>query len=724
MQISVGPPILTINHGSTFMVTDLAGQIHPEGYFGIFCDDTRFLSYYACYIDGHDWNRLTSTTTAYYAARIYLSNPKFIAKNGEVAEGTISLIISRVVESGVHEELELTNHSLNPVSFNLEIALRSDFADIFEVESQQFVRRGRIETEWNGERQELSTTYTNTNFFRCITYRVRECASPVRYANGRIVFEVTLKPNETWKTYGKYVLADNERIQEPQDYDYQSAVDQRVINTEVEKLHDQWLRSVTQLTSSSEGVNHLYHQSIEDLGALRLFDYDMGSDIWVAAAGVPKFVTLFGRDSLIVSLQTMMVHPSFAIGALKQLAQWQATEVDEWRDAEPGKILHEIRRGELACSQQIPHTPYYGTADATPLFLITLHEAWKWLGEDGLLQEHRDVMQRGLEWIDCYGDRDGDGFQEYKTRSSKGIENQGWKDSGDAIVYPDGQQVSPPIALCELQGYVFDAWLRSAEIFDYWGEFDRADELRTKAKHLQARFEEHFWCDDLGFYAFALDSEKQPVRSIASNVGHCLWSGIVSRDRAAQVAKKLLQPEMWSGWGIRTLSTTNAAYNPFSYHRGSIWPHDNSLIAMGLKRYGFASEVAQVAAGIFEAAQYFSSDRLPELFAGIVREPGAFPVPYREANVPQAWAAASVFQLLQAMLGIQADAPHQQLLVDPNLPDWLPELTLRRIEVGNAQVDLKVWRDGDETRWEATVRSGTINVVAQVSPKPNQSTGG
>ncbi len=723
MRITVGSPILTINHGSTFMVSDLNGQIHHDGHQGIFADDTRFLSYYACYIDGHEWIPLSSTTTTYYAARIYLINPEFTSRNGQVPEGSVSLIISRTVEEGVNEELDLTNYGIKPdeeldltnygikpVSFNLEIAMRSDFADIFEVETRQFVRRGRIETIWDAEKKELCTSYVNGDFYRCLIYQISNCSSVPHYANGRITFEVTLEPGECWRSSCNYILVDRDRVRSTVDVSYQTAVDKNVINTEIERLHCQWVNSVTDLQSSNEPLNLLYRQSVEDIGALRLYDYDLTPEAWIPAAGVPKFVTVFGRDSLIVSLQNMITHAGFALGTLKKLGQLQAQELDDWRDAQPGKILHEIRVGELARLGQIPHTPYYGAADTTPLYLILLHEAWKWLGDASLLHEQRDVALGCLEWIDKYGDFDGDGFQEYQIRSSQGIENQGWKDSGNAIVYPDGTQVQAPKALCELQGYVFDAWLRMAEVFEVLGESQFAGELRTKAAKLRQSFEERFWCDDIGFYAFTLDSDKKPVKTIASNVGHCLWSGIISPERAESVVKHLFAPDMWTGWGIRTLSTQNPAYNPFSYHLGSVWPHDNSIIALGLKRYGFTTEVARVAGGIFEAGSYFANYRLPELYAGIEQEPGTFPVPYLEANVPQAWAAASVFQLLQAILGLQADAPNHRLYIDPCLPEFISELTLRRVEVGKASVDLHFWREGHSTKWDATVQSGEIDI--------------
>ena len=705
-RVSVGPPVLTINQGSTFMVTEQDGQIAADGELGVFAHDTRFVSYYACFANGQSWERLNSSVTAYYAARIYLTNPELTTEDGPIARGALGLVISRIAGDGIHEDLDITNYGLTPVRFNLEIVLRSDFADIFEVKGHDLVRRGHIITRWDDEQSEVRTTYTNRDFHRCFTYRPRNCTSPPHNANGRINFEVELEAGATWHTCGFYLLGESDCGREPTSKCYKLADD-------TEKLQQQWHDQATGLTTANEDVYGLYRQSIEDMGALRLYESGLSPDIWLPAAGVPWFVTIFGRDSLVVSLQNMLVAAGFARGALKKLAQLQATEMDDWRDAEPGKMPHELRFGELAHFHKVPHTPYYGTADATPLYLIVLHETWKWMGDDALLREYRDVALRCLDWIDQYGDLDGDGFQEYKSRSSQGTQNQSWKDSGDAIVYPDGSQVQPSKALCELQGYVFDAWIRMAEVFTALGEGDRAAELRTKAAQLRVRFEESFWCEDVGFYALALDSHKQPVRTIASNPGHCLWSGIVSPERAARVVKRMLQPDMWTGWGIRTLSTDNPAYNPYSYQLGSIWPHDNGIIALGFKRYGFAAEAAQVARGISEAASFFSTYRLPEVYAGITEQPGTFPVQYFQANVPQAWAAGSVFHLLQAILGLQADAPNHRLYVDPNLPEWLPDITLHHVAIGNASVDLKFWREGEHTRWDASIHSGDIDVQEQ-----------
>ena len=513
VEITVGPPLLTINEGRTFMVTDLGGEIAADTELGVFADDTRFVNYYAIFANGQPWVRVTSAVTTYYAARIHLSNPPFATEEHDVPAGTLALVISRTVsDGGIHEDLDVTNYGQTSVRFNLEVALRSDFADLFEVKSHRFVRRGHIVTEWDAEKNELRTTYTNRDFERTFMYCPRESVARPGYANGRITFEIELAPAASWHTCSHYVLGG----QVPARNCYLKELSE----TDADRLQRQWQESATQLTSANEDVYRLYRQSVEDMGALRLHDQDFAPDVWVAAAGVPWFVAVFGRDSLIASLQNMIVSPGFARGTLKALARLQAKELDDWRDAEPGKIPHEMRIGELAHFGRIPHSPYYGTADATPLYLIALHEAWKWLGDDTLLTEYRDVALHCLEWIDRYGDLDGDGFQEYRTRSPQGYEDMGWKDAGDAVVYPDGSRVRQPKALCELQGYVFDAWMRTAEVFEALAEPERASGLRAKAVTLQARFQDRFWCEDIGSYAYALDPEKQPVRTIVSNPGH------------------------------------------------------------------------------------------------------------------------------------------------------------------------------------------------------------
>jgi glycogen debranching enzyme len=372
--------------------------------------------------------------------------------------------------------------------------------------------------------------------------------------------------------------------------------------------------------------------------------------------------------------------------------------------------MHELRVGELAHFKRIPHTPYYGTADATILYLIVLHVIWRCTGDRGLLQRHLQTAEKCLDWIDSYGDRDGDGFQEYATRSPVGYENQSWKDAGDAVVYPDGSPVKGPKALCELQGYVYDAWNRMAEIFEELGEAGRAQVLRKKSEALFERFNDKFWDEGAGYYAYALDGDKRKVLTITSNAGHCLWSGIVPRDRAARVVRRMMQPDMSSGWGIRTLSADHVAFNPYSYQNGAVWPHDNGIISMGFRRYGFVTEAMEIVGDVNRTMGYFALHQVPELYAGVQRGPNNFPLQYLGANVPQAWAAGSVFAFLQTILGIQPDAPSGRLHLDPALPAWLPDLTLHDLRVGDQCFDLRFWRDGETTRWE-TLR-GNSRAVA------------
>ena len=350
---------------------------------------------------------------------------------------------------------------------------------------------------------------------------------------------------------------------------------------------------------------------------------------------------------------------------------------------------------------------------------MTLHAAWRATGDRELLEQNLQTAEGCLAWIDKYGDRDGDGFQEYQTRSPVGYENMAWKDSGDSVMYPDGTLVKGPKALCELQGYVFDAWMRMAEVFDALGKPERATELRTKAAALYARFNEAFWDEELGFYAYALDGDKKKVLSVASNAGHCLWSGIVPPERAKRVVERLMAPDMWTGWGIRTLSADHRAFNPYNYQTGSVWPHDNAIIAMGFKLYGFAAEAARIAHDVSVAASHFLLNQLPELYTASERTESNFPVQYIGANVPQAWAAGSVFMLIQALLGFLPDAPRKKLYVDPALPLWLPDLTVRDLRIGKHKLDMRFWREGGETAFEVTKGDASLvercNISAELA---------
>jgi glycogen debranching enzyme len=707
-RVQVGPHQIAIHHGQTVLVSEPDGQINWPSERGLYFNDTRVISSWAVFANGEPWILLNGGAITHFASRIYLTNPNIPTTDGNIPARTLGLVISRMINGGVHEDFDVTNNGKQRAHFQLEIAMRCDFADVFEVKSNNIVRRGRITTDWSQAKQELRTSYRNADFARAVTVAVAQGQASGTYANGRLSFEIDLGPGEAWHCCLLYALEDGDQtFPAPRE-----CADDHQKTRHAETLSD-WLKSVLKIRTSNEEFYRLYRQALEDMAALRLPFAGTDHMVFLPAAGLPWFVAPFGRDSLIVSLQNILIYPDFARGSLDILGALQAKAEDDYRDAEPGKILHEIRYGELAHFKLIPHTPYYGTADATPLYLITLHAAWRATGDIELVKRHLETAEGCLAWIDHYGDRDGDGFQEYQTRSTAGYENMGWKDSGDSIVYADGSLVKGPKALCELQGYVYDAWHRTAEIFQALDKPDRARQLRAKAAKLFKQFNEAFWDDELGFYALALDGNKKKVLTVASNAGHCLWSGIVPPERAVKVVERLMAPDMWSGWGIRTLSTENPAFNPYNYQTGSVWPHDNAIIALGFKRYGFGVEVARIARDISDAASHFLSNQLPELYTTIERDERSFPVQYLGANVPQAWAAGSVFALLQAILGFVPDAPRGKLYVDPLLPAWLPDLTVLDVRVGKQRFDIRFWREGPDTQFE--VLQGDPNAVARGS---------
>ncbi|HEY7901536.1 MAG TPA: glycogen debranching N-terminal domain-containing protein [Caulobacteraceae bacterium] len=708
LEISVGPPRLSINHGYGVLVTDQDGQIPWPTDKGFYHSDTRVLSNWQIYADGQPWDLLNSGAVDYYSCRVHLTNQALVTESGTIPEKTLGLTIARCIVGGVHEDLDLYNHGQTRVRFNLEIVIRSDFADLFEVKSGKIVRRGRITTEWSPSRGRLSTSYVNDDFRRDLIVSAKQSTSTPHYANGRISFDVDLAPGKRWRTCLLYEVGDGEKIDPAPracaDHDDGAGARRRL---------DDWREATLKVETASAEYNRFYVQSVQDIASLRLPIEGTDHLQFVPAAGTPWFVALFGRDSLIVSLQTAMVYPDLARGALEVLARYQAKKRDDWRDAEPGKIMHELRRGELAHFKIIPHTPYYGTADATILYPIVLHNAWRCTGDEDLLRRHLPAAEKCLAWIDRYGDRDGDGFQEYQTRSKAGYYNQGWKDSGEALVYPDGKLVKTPIALVELQAYVYDAWLRMAQVYDALGKPGRAGTLRRRAKALFKRFNEDFWDEELGCYAFCLDGDKQKVLSVASNPGQCLWAGIATPERAGKVVRRLMKKDMWSGWGVRTLSSEHAAYNPYSYQNGAVWPHDNALIAAGFRRYGFDKEAAALARGVIEASSYFIQHQLPELYSGLQRAPESFPVQYLGANVPQGWAAGACFAFLQSMLGFAPDAPAGKLYLDPRLPDWMPKIAIAGLQVAGQKFDIAFWRDGATTRYEVT--KGDPKAVEQKS---------
>jgi len=457
-----------------------------------------------------------------------------------------------------------------------------------------------------------------------------------------------------------------------------------------------WRADCSSWSSDVETFDETLSHAIDDLRAL----YLEGEDGPIISAGIPWYSAAFGRDSIITSLQTLPLNPQIAVDTLRYLARYQGTHEDLYTEEQPGKIMHELRRGELARSGDIPHVPYYGTIDATPLWLVLLHETWRWTGDEALVRELLPNAERAVEWIDRYGDVDGDGFVEYAPSSSKGLVNQGWKDSSDGVPFPDGRLPQGPIALVEVQGYVADAKLRTAALLNALGYQEKAAKLREQAVMLGDAVRKTFWLEELGTFALALDGAKRPLPTVTSNAAHLLWSRVPSMEQASRLAGVLLSPEMFSGWGIRTLSAAHAAFNPMSYHNGSVWPHDNSIMAAGMRRYGFRREAELVARSVLEATMRFTDNRVPELFCGFTRDRrfSSGPGQYLVSCSPQAWGAGALFHFLQTLCGVHADVFGRRLRIDPLATPLFDSLRVEGMRVGGGTLDFTVDRSRGGTR--------------------------
>jgi glycogen debranching enzyme len=602
--------------------------------------------------------------------------------------------VDRVIGDGVHEDYDLTNYAQGPVELDVEIRVEGDYADLFDVKAHHLVRRGALQTTWDEEAGALTTVYSNQDFRRGLRLAVERNGSQPEFANGTLSFRVCLARREHWHTCLLWMpIIGDAPPTRPLHVRCHALLG---ADTERDRRRRRWTSTVTRIETADPGVNAVVGRAVDDLVALRLHRHDRpdrdDAEAWVPAAGIPWFVTLFGRDSLVVSLQTMMLSASVGLATLEALAALQGDRYDDAHDCQPGKIEHEVRHGELAHFHQVPQTPYYGTHDATTLYVLAAAEVWRWTGDRDALEAIRPNVERALGWIDTDGDIDGDGFQEYRTRAGDwGYYNQGWKDSGVAIVGADGALAKLPIATCELQGYVVAAKRAWADVVEQaFDDSRQASALRADADRLVELIEQRLWWPDEGTYYLGLDGDKQPIASVASNAGHLLWSGAVTDDRAAAVVRRLLAEDMWSGWGVRTLSAEHASYNPFSYQLGSVWPHDNAILAAGFLRYGHHDEAWQVARALFEAAERFQRVRLPEVFAGLPRDPGSFPAQYLGANVPQAWASGSVIHLVSSLAGLSPDAAGGGLAVSPAIPEWLGEVRLKGLRVGQASVDLRL----------------------------------
>ena len=654
--------LVKILDGNTFVVSDRSGDIEasPTDPTGLFSFDTRFLSKWVLTLNGERLNPLSVDDLHYFETRFFL-----VPGTGTVyVDAHLSVLRQRAVGDGFREVLTILNHDQSPVDLTVRIDAACDFADLFEVKDA-LAKKGRYVTRVEDGRLRLSYergTYARTT--------VISSTEPARLDRRGLTFKVRLAPHGTWSTDLDVVTAApgaGERYARPK-----TALAQG--RQSMEGNLQRWLDDAPRLECDWEPLKATYRRSLVDLAALR-FSPPVSGGRSLPAAGLPWFMTMFGRDSILTSLQTLPFHSELAATTLRSLGEWQGTRVDDFRDEDPGRILHEMRYGELTAFEERPHSPYFGSADATPLYVVLLDEYERWTGDRSLVRELEYETRAALRWIDEYADLQGNGYISYQRRNEQtGLENQCWKDSWDSISYRDGRLPGFPRATCELQGYAYDAKRRGARLArEIWKDTALADELEEQAANLKRRFNRDFWVADDEYFALALEGDGTQVDALASNNGHLLWSGIVDKSKAKAVVRHLMGPRLFCGWGVRTLAEGEERFNPIGYHVGTVWPFDNSFIAWGLRNYGFKDEAAQIAAGILAAAELFEG-RLPEAFGGYERARTKYPVEYPTACSPQAWSTGAPLLLIRTMLGLEPLGEH--LVVDPALPVEIGRLEL------------------------------------------------
>lgn len=693
--VSPGPHSVTLSHGSTFLVCDHDGSIRPRSAAssGVYSDDTRFVSRHEIFLNDRPLTCLAAARLSFRHARWTYTASALPSPEGREGSGRVTVTLDRVISARrLREDYSVRAYGRVPPTM-LQLQLESDFADLFEVRTARWQRRAGVNTSWTGGFR-LETRYEREDFVRRCLVRMVSHDRSATYASGMLRFPIERWHDGEWRVTLQYDLLTAARTRPPL---RPPRAPEHDLSDRAERLRRRWHRTVARVDSTDLRLRLAFDQALEDFAALRLYDLDLSADVWVPAAGIPWYVAVFGRDSIIASLQALPVHPLFAIGTLQKLGQWQARELDPERDAEPGKISHEMRVGEWAHFHTVPHSPYYGTADATPLYLLLLGETYRWLGDPGPLLRLREVAIRCLEWIDGYGDRDGDGLQEYAPLTPSGYRNQCWRDASDGVLDEQGGNPPHPIGTCEMQAYVYAAKLAMAGLFEAWDDGARAAQLRQQAGELRRRFMESYWMADESTVAFALDGEKRQVRTATSNPGHCLWLGILGGAAAQSTAERLMRPDLFSGFGLRTLSSGHPSYDPHSYQRGSVWPHDTMIAAAGMRRCGRDQDAWKLIDGVLAAAASLEGFQLPELFAGLRRRPPDTPVPYEQANVPQAWAAGAVFQAVRILLGLEPDVPAGRLYLHPALPPWCPELVLDNVRVGDRRLRIAARRRADGT---------------------------
>ncbi len=664
--------------GSSFCISAGSGDIMAGSPHGLFFRDSRLLSRFELRLNGDRPEFLSHAIPEPFSGAIVLRDGPRPGR----ADSTLMLFRRRWIGRGMREDLELRNFGSEPAYCLLELAVESDFADLFEVKEQRVAAGTPTDAKVVGD--SIVFTHARNESTRSLTVTF---AHGARVTENGATWEAIVPADSTWTTsVGAAVTIDGQEI-EPR---FKPGVP--VTQAAPEERLNRWRAAVPEVESDHPLLASVIARGAEDIGALRMFDPEH-PERSVVAAGAPWFMTLFGRDSLFTSWMAMVVEPDLALGVLQTLARFQGTKLDARTEEEPGRILHEMRFGEAATLSLGGGTIYYGTADATPLFVIVLGELRRW----GLASEIVDTLapnaEAAVNWLVNYGDVDGDGYVEYQRKTDHGLANQGWKDSWDGIQFADGTLPKPPIALAEVQGYTYAAYLAWSYFLDELGRGGESEPWRARAAELKRRFNEDFWLEDKQCFAVALDAEKRRVDTIASNQGHCLWTGIVAPERARAVAASLTSPPMFSGWGVRTMATTSEGYNPIGYHTGSVWPHDNAIIAAGLVRYGFVEEAHLIISGILDAAGTHGG-RLPELFAGLARDDFPGVVPYPTSCSPQAWAAATPLAFLRSILRLDPWVPHGQIWMAPQLLPGMSELHVRNISLGGGRVNVSVTEKG------------------------------
>lgn len=680
----MGDDLVRILSGNTFVVSDSRGDIEasPVDPTGLFSFDTRFLSKWVLTVNGQRLNSLSTDDLQYFETRFFL-----VPGTGTVyVDSKLSVIRRRSVANGFEEDLTILNHAAEPVALEVRIDADSDFADLFEVKDA-LEKKGSYSK--GVEDRCLVLRYQRDTFRR--STRISTTAGEASLDEGGVTFRLEIEPHGQWQSTTRveaggvglelvpgHRTAPRSHRAESMRHDLQT-----------------WLESAPRLDSDNDPLKVTYRRSLVDLAALR-FEAPILPGRALPAAGLPWFMTMFGRDSIFTSLQALPFAPELAATTLRALGARQGTRLDDFRDEDPGRILHEMRYGELTAFEERPHSAYYGTADATPLYVVLLDEYERWTGDGKLVQDLELEARAALNWIDAYADLQGNGYVSYQRRNEEtGLENQCWKDSWDSISFRDGTLPGFPRATCELQGYAFDAKVRGARLArTIWHDDALAERLEKEAADLKRRFNQDFWVAEGEYFAVALDPEGRQVDTLTSNIGHLLWSGIVDESKAATIAAHLMGRRLFSGWGVRTMAEGEARFNPIGYHVGTVWPFDNSFIAWGLRRYGFKEEAALIADGIFAAAEFFSG-RLPEAFGGYPRAITRYPVQYPTACSPQAWSTGAPLLLLRTVLGLEPVGEH--LIVDPCLPSTIDHLALLDIPGRWGLIDAYGRRRSDRT---------------------------